>query len=114
MTIKTGTVAAVLMFSMIAIPNAFGQDYGPAKAHKALVVVDSRGQVVGPLVFPGTNQFTGSEALPVVAFAVNGTQLSLRVARDFLCGGVNVFSSRGCSGVVWYTTPDCTGQPYLL
>jgi hypothetical protein len=87
--------------------------YAPTEARKALVVVDSLHQVVGPLVFPGTNGFGSVADLPMVAFAVKTTQLSLRVTRDFLCGGVNLFSSVGCSGTVFYTTPDCTGQPYL-
>lgn len=93
MTIKRGTVAAVLMFSMIAIPDAFGQDHGnvpnsgPAEARKALVVVDSRGQVVGPLVFPGTNAL---------------------VSNSVTVGGGQLDRARG----PWHTL-DCKGVPHL-
>lgn len=144
--VALGLVAVVLIFSVIAIPNAFAQGniirscvktgngdvriIGPTEACKrneslltwdsragdrgrGLLVVDSLGQVVGALVFPGTNQFASTAGLPMVAFAVNGTHVSLRVTRNFLCGGDNQFSALGCSGIVFYTTPDCTGQPYL-
>jgi len=85
----------------------------PSVKGAGLTVVDSVGQVVGPLVFPGTNQFGSTANLPAVAFYADGIYVILGVSRDFLCAGHNAFSSLGCSGTVFYATSDCSGQPYL-
>jgi hypothetical protein len=90
---------AMLLAGLVFVAVRQGKGQSPADFHSfpwEFVVVDSGGKRVGPVI--GTNQGGG---ITTAAIPFQGKWLPVAVLRSALL-----------SGSLFFTSPDCTGQPF--
>src|SRR5262245_3876932 len=98
---------AIRTFSVaLAVVVCFASALADAiKAPACLAVADSRGRVVGTVVQTGDPFFFAGGVL--MSLEINGTIAMINVDASGIGSG-------NSSNTVYFTSPDCSGTPYIL